>query len=149
MTWDKFLLLLEPKNLKLVRGIENYQRPENLCNMYISQVRLFSCSAQIHYCHNLFYDILYYFCDSLVSVSVNNSGPGRYSDRSLFRQVVIPTGRYSDRSLFRQVDIPTNRSLFRQVVIPTGRYSDRSLFRQVDIPTNRSLFRQVVIPTGR
>ena len=39
---------------------------------------------------------------------------------SLFRQVVIPTARYSDRSLFRQVDIPTNRSLFRQVVIPTG-----------------------------
>ena len=62
-----------------------------------------------------------------------NWGPGRYSDRSLFRQVDIPTGRYSDRSIFRQ----------------TGRYSDRSLFREVDIPTNSSLFRQVVIPTGR
>ena len=82
---------------------------------------------------------------------------GRYSDRSIFRQVVIPTGRYSDK----QVVIPTarysDRSIFRQAV----RYSDRSLFRQVDSPTNRSLFRQfdsstkrlifrkVYIPTGR
>ena len=40
-------------------------------------------------------------------------GSVRYSDRSIFRQVYIPTGRYSDRSLFRQV------------YIPTGRYSDR------------------------
>ena len=100
-------------------------------------------------------------------------GPGRYSDRSLFRQVDIPTGRYSDRSMFRQVVIPTGRYSDKQVVIPTGRYSDRSifrqtvrysgrsLFRQVDSPTNRSLFRQfdsstnrsifrkVYIPTGR
>ena len=75
-------------------------------------------------------------------------GFGRGSG-SLFRQVVIPTARYSDRSLFRQVDIPTNRSLFRQVAIPTGRYSDRSLFRKVDIPTNRSLFRHVDSPTNR
>ena len=90
---------------------------------------------------------------------------------SLFRQVVIPTGRYSDRSLFRQVDIPTNRSLFRQVVIPrgrysdkqfvipTGRYSDRSIVRQTGLYSDssivrqtgryseRSIFRQVVIPT--
>ena len=92
----------------------------------------------------------------------------------------------SDRSLARQVDIPTNMSIFRQVYsdrsivrlvvivrqvdstdkqdgIPTGLYSDRSLVRQVDSPTNRSrqvyippglysdrfIFRQVVISTGR
>ena len=75
---------------------------------------------------------------------------GRYSDRSIFRQVYIPTGLSSDRSIFRQVVIPTglcsDRSIFRQIVIPTGRYSDRSLFRQVYIPTcrysNRSIFRQ-------
>ena len=85
------------------------------------------------------------------------TGSARYSDRSIFRQVDIPTGRYSDRSIFRQVDIPTgrysDRSIFRQVDIPTGRYSDRSIFRQVDIPTgrysDRSIFRQVDIPTGR
>ena len=100
-------------------------------------------------------------------------GPGRYSDRSLFRQVDIPTGRYSDRSIFRQTGRYSDRSLFRQVDIPagrysdrsifrqtgrysdrsivrqTGRYSDRTLFRQVDSPTNRSIFRQDVIPTGR
>ena len=77
-------------------------------------------------------------------------GSVRYSDRSIFRQVDIPTGRYSDRSIFRQVVIPTgrysDRSLFRHVDIPTGRYSNRSIFQQVDIPTgrysNRSLFRQ-------
>ena len=63
---------------------------------------------------------------------------------SLFRQVVIPTGRYSDRSLFRQVDIPTNRSLFRQVVIPTGRYSDK----QFVIPTGRYSDRSIVRQTG-
>ena len=66
-------------------------------------------------------------------------GSVRYSDRSIFRQVDIPTGLYSDRSIFRQVDIPTgrysDRSLFRQVYIPTGLYSDRSIFRQVVIPT--------------
>ena len=84
-------------------------------------------------------------------------GSVRYSDRSIFRQVDIPTGRYSDRSLFGQVYIPTgrysDRSLFRQVYrpiltghIPTGLYSSRSIFRQVYIPTGRysndtSLFR--------
>ena len=80
---------------------------------------------------------------------------GRYSDRSIFRQVYIPTGLSFDRSIFRQVYIPTglysDRSIFRQVVIPTALYSDRSLFRQVYIPTglysDRSIFRQVVIPT--
>ena len=60
-------------------------------------------------------------------------GPGRYSDRSLFRQLDIPTGRCSDRSIFRQ----------------TGRYSDRSIFRQVVIPTSRYSDKHVVIPTGR
>ena len=88
---------------------------------------------------------------------INMLGSARYSDRSIFRQVDIPTGLYSDRSIFRQVDIPTglysDRSIFRQVVIPTGLYSDRSIFRQVYIPTglysDRSIFRQVVIPTGR
>ena len=83
---------------------------------------------------------------------------GRYSDRSIFRQVGIPTGRYSDRSLFRQVVIPTgrysDRSVFRQVYIPTGRYSDRSIFRQVYRPiltgrySDRPIFQQVYIPTG-
>ena len=71
-----------------------------------------------------------------------------FGSGSLFRQVVIPTARYSDRSLFRQVDIPTNRSLFRQVDSPTN----RSLFRQVDSPTNWQtglIFRKVYIPTGR
>ena len=68
-------------------------------------------------------------------------GSVRYSDRSIFRQVDIPTGRYSDKSIFRQVDIPTSRysdrSLFRQVYILTGRYSDRSLFRQfLDVNCN-------------
>ena len=64
---------------------------------------------------------------------VNFWGPGRYSDSSIFRQVVVPTGRYSDK----------------QVVIPTGRYSDRSIFRQVVIPTGRYSDKQVAIPTGR
>ena len=36
------------------------------------------------------------------------TGPGRYSDSSIFRQFYIPTVLYSDRSIFRQVDIPTN-----------------------------------------
>ena len=82
---------------------------------------------------------------------------GRYSDRSIFRQVVIPTGRYSDK----QVVIPTGRYSDRSIFRQTVRYSDRSLFRQVNSPTNRSLFRQfdsstntsifrkVYIPTGR
>ena len=92
-------------------------------------------------------------CFKLISISVYfaQMGSVRYSDRSIFRQVYIPTGRFSDRSIFRQVDIPTgrysDRSLFRQVVIPTGRYSDKSLFRQFYVPTSRysdrSLFRQV------
>ena len=77
-------------------------------------------------------------------------GSVRYSDRSIFRQVYIPTGLYSDRSIFRQVVFPTglhsDRLIIRQVVIPTGLYSDRSIFRQVYIPTSRysdkSLFRQ-------
>ena len=70
---------------------------------------------------------------------------GRYSDRSIFRQVDIPTGRYSDRSIFRQTVSYSDRSLFRQVDSPTN----RSLFRQFDSSTNRSIFRKVYIPTGR
>ena len=62
-------------------------------------------------------------------------GPGRYSDWSVFRQVVSPPGLYSDRSIFRQV------------YIPTGRWS--KLVRQVDSPTNRSILRKIYIPTGR
>ena len=80
---------------------------------------------------------------------VGNGGPGRYSDRSLFRQVDIPTGRYSDRSIFRQTGRYSDRSLFRQVDIPTGRYSDRSIFRQTGRYSDRSLFRQVDCPTNR
>ena len=90
--------------------------------------------------------------DSFHYAEINYSrwGSARYSDRSIFRQVVIPTGLYSDSSIFRQVVIPTglysDRSIFRQLDIPTGRYSDRSIFRQVYIPTSRysdrSLFRQ-------
>ena len=71
---------------------------------------------------------------SVVKVLASQAGSVRYSDRSIFRQVYIPTGLYSDRSIFRQVDIPTgrysDRSLFRQIYIPTCRYSNRSLFRQ-------------------
>ena len=89
-----------------------------------------------------------------------HTGPGRYSDRSLFRQVNfrqvnIPTGRSnvasgaSYRSIFRQTGRYSDRSLIRQVDIPTGRYSDRSIFRQTGRYSDRSLFRQVVIPTGR
>ena len=44
-------------------------------------------------------------------------------------RVVIPTGRYSNRSIFRQVDSPTNWSIFRQVDIPTK----KSIFRPVYI----------------
>ena len=72
-------------------------------------------------------------------------GPGRYSDRSLFRQLDIPTGRCSDRSIFRQTGRYSDRSLFRQVDIPTGRYSDRSIFRQTGRYSDRSIVRQ----TGR
>ena len=73
------------------------------------------------------------------------AGPGRYSDRSLFRQLDIPTGRCSDRSIFRQTGRYSDRSLFRQVDIPTGRYSDRSIFRQTGRYSDRSIVRQ----TGR
>ena len=99
---------------------------------------------------------------------VNFWGPGRYSDRSLFRQLDIPTGRCSDSSIFRQTGRYSDRSLFRQVDIPTGRYSDRSIFRQTGRYSDRSIvrqtgrysdrsivrqtgsiFRKVYIPTGR
>ena len=93
---------------------------------------------------SLAYAIIFQQC-KCKRVQLTFAGPGRYSDRSLFRQVDIPTGRYSDRSIFRQTGRYSDRSLFRQ----TGRYSDRSLFRQVDSPTNRSIFREFYIPTNR
>ena len=80
-----------------------------------------------------------------LSVDPTQIGPGRYSDRSLFRQLDIPTGRCSDRSIFRQTGRYSDRSLFRQVDIPTGRYSDRSIFRQTGRYSDRLIVRQ----TGR
>ena len=109
------------------------------------------------------------YMDGRMKVVINGGrGPGRYSDRSLFRQIDIPTGRCSDRSIFRQTGRYSDRSLFRQVDIPTGRYSDRSIFRQTGRYSDRSIvrqtgrysdrsivrqtgsiFRKVYIPTGR
>ena len=54
-------------------------------------------------------------------------GPGRYSDRSIVRQVVSPTGRYSDKQVHIPTGLYSDRSIFRQVVIPTGRYPDVNL----------------------
>ena len=98
------------------------------------------------------------FCyRSCASCCMCRPGPGRYSDRSLFRQVDIPTGRYSDRSIFRQtgrysdkqVVIPTGRYSDKQFVIPTGRYSDRSIVRQTGLYSDSSIVRQKVdIPKG-
>ena len=60
-------------------------------------------------------------------------GPGRYSDRSFFRQVVSPTGRYSDKQVDISTGLYSDRSIVRQVVILTSRYSDK----QADIPKGR------------
>ena len=59
----------------------------------------------------------------------NSESP--YSERSLFRQVVIPKGRYSERSLFRKVTIPKGR--YSEGRYSESRYSERSLYRKITI----------------
>ena len=107
----------------------------NICTMLDQRCRRWADVVQMLYKWFVFSWAYPGSCDA------GSTGSVRYSDRSIFRQVYIPTARYSDMSLFRQVYIPTGRysdmSLFRQAYIPTGWYSDMSIFRQVDIPTGR------------